>query len=356
MSKNITDITNWEKEYPFLNEVWEFHNKLNILMDKDEYNGKIFSMCHMILRDFGKDTGEYDSFCLKLLHNLGHYSDDEKSFIRSHDRCNILYNWIYNLKEKHKIPDEIINKCFDEYITISKVMKYMDACSYNSHNTFYEDPMNVTLLNIFESSIGTIINILNGEKSVINIPCRKFVCKNVQIYNDMYQKWCVNAREGNQRHENTCSKLKQFKYSYTHYFRSKLDNEAEIPSLDDIQNNYFTECQKYLQEQVLDTTLVTQDQPKYSSRNLPEGEKQSSPMSSTVSTTIGTMAGASSILALLYKFTSGRRWIHSGFGRQSGRINNDLYAEGLNELSFDGFQGEDMSSYNARYNIGYGSA
>ncbi|KMZ99306.1 hypothetical protein PVNG_02189 [Plasmodium vivax North Korean] len=271
----------------------------------------------MILEKFWKDTGEYNNFCLNLLNNLGHYSKNQELYIRSHYRCNILYNWIYNQKKKHGIQDEIINKCFEEYIKIGGVMKYNFACSYDTYNKLYEEPINMTLLNIFEYNMETIRNILNVEKDVNNISSRKFVCKAVQIYKDMYQKYCVKGEEGNQRHKNTCSELGNFKYSYANYFFSELGKEAEIPSLDDIQNKHLTECQKYLQVQALVPIAVPEVLPEYSSRNLPQDSKlaapesltipkgvnQSSPMSSTVSTALGTVAGASSMLALLYKVT-----------------------------------------------------
>ncbi|KMZ83429.1 hypothetical protein PVBG_05941 [Plasmodium vivax Brazil I] len=142
--------------------------------------------------------------------------------------------------------------------------------------------MKVTLLDIFESSMGTIKNILNSEMGKSNHLCRKYVCENVQIYKDMYQKYCVKKDEGNQRHENTCSKLQQFKYSYTYFFRNELNEESEIPSLDDIQNESLTECQQYLQEQALDRIVGPQVLPRYSSRTLPQDGNSDEPASITL--------------------------------------------------------------------------
>ncbi|SCO65492.1 Plasmodium vivax Vir protein, putative [Plasmodium vivax] len=79
-------------------------------------------------------------------------------------------------------------------------------------------------------------------------------------------------------------------------------------------------------------------------------------MSSTLSTAIGTMAGASSVLALLYKFSPGGNWIRSGFRGSRGRINDNLYVDRENYLFFNELQGENISSYDTRYNIGYGSS
>ncbi|KMZ88581.1 hypothetical protein PVBG_04790 [Plasmodium vivax Brazil I] len=106
----------------------------------------------MILSKIGKDIGAYNYFCSKLLKNLGLYSEKAKFYIRSHDRCNILYNWIYNFKEKHDIPDQIINDCFEEYIKIGQHMHYNYKCSYDTYNGLYEEPIKITLLDIFDNN------------------------------------------------------------------------------------------------------------------------------------------------------------------------------------------------------------
>ncbi|KMZ99318.1 hypothetical protein PVNG_02201 [Plasmodium vivax North Korean] len=267
----------------------------------------------MILENFGKDIGEYNNFCLKLLNNLGHYSENTISFIRSHDRCIILYNWIYNSKRKHNIPDEIINKCFEEYIIASKVMQYSDACSYDIYNSLYEDPMNMTLLDIFDSNTLKIKDTLMDPDESISTPCRKYVCECVKIYDAMNQKYCLKEADY-EKHENTCSRLKNFKNTYTWFFKDIQDLKDKIPSLDDIQNTYMRKCQKYVQEepvQPLDAeeqrtrSLLTKPEhkapPETKTLIQPEDENQGGLMSPTVSTAISTMAGASSFLALLYK-------------------------------------------------------
>ncbi|KMZ77256.1 hypothetical protein PVIIG_05209 [Plasmodium vivax India VII] len=257
----------------------------------------------MILNKNGKNRGSYNNFCTKLLKNLGHYSENPKSFIRSHYHCNILYNWIYNSKKKHTIPDEFINDCFEEYIRIGKAMDYKYSCSYDIHNRLYEEPMNMTILNIFESNMETIRHTLNDEKGVINFPCRKFVCKCVHIYKNMHENYCKNIDDGNKENTGTCSKLTEFYSTYRFFFLDNIVKKDEIPALDDDPNIYSNKCQIYLQEQASDTTAVSQDLPTSLTRTLPKGENQSSPMFSTVPTALGTVAGASSILALLYKVT-----------------------------------------------------
>ncbi|CAG9474596.1 unnamed protein product [Plasmodium vivax] len=370
MSDDILDIAKWKDEYPFLRNVWDIYNEYGSTVENNVKNHQIYSLCDIILKTSGNNMDEYTDFCTKLLRNLGHFSENLERFIRKYDSCDILYNWIYNSKKRKVIPDTIIHKGFEDYVKIGDVMKYNFSCSYDTYDSLYKEPINITLLNIFVSNMVTIRNTLNDETGVNYNPCRKFVCKSVKIYNDMYKKYCENAVEGYEKHTGTCSKLTEFYRTYKFYFLNNIVKNDQIPSLDDDQKIYSNKCQIYLQEQASDTTVVSQELSTSlsitlpqdrntaapASINFPEGENQSSPMSSTVSTALGTVAGTSSILALLYKFTPGRRWIHSVFGRESGRIDNNLYAEGPNELLFQGFESEDMSSYNARYNIGYGSS
>ncbi|KMZ77182.1 hypothetical protein PVIIG_06376, partial [Plasmodium vivax India VII] len=118
----------------------------------------------MISNKNQKSIGTYNSFCTKLLKNLGHISKNHKNTSKSHYHCNILYNWIYNSKKNHDISDDFINDCFEEHSRMGKTMHYNYSCDYNVHNMLYEEPMNMTLLNIFESNIETIGNTLNDEQ------------------------------------------------------------------------------------------------------------------------------------------------------------------------------------------------
>ncbi|SCO73013.1 Plasmodium vivax Vir protein, putative [Plasmodium vivax] len=72
-------------------------------------------------------------------------------------------------------------------------------------------------------------------------------------------------------------------------------------------------------------------------------------MKNNITTTIGTVAGASSVLAFMYKFTPTGRLLNARLRRSGGRINNNLYANEESELLFDGFANTDINSYNIGY-------
>ncbi|CAI7724170.1 Plasmodium vivax Vir protein, putative [Plasmodium vivax] len=362
MSKNITDIANWNEEYPFLKDVWNFYNKFDIITEQDTYDRKIHSSCYMILSEIDKYIEPYNSFCTKLLKNLGHYSKNQESFIRSHYRCNILYNWIYNSKKKHNISDEIINKFFDDYITISGVMKYGDACSYNLHNSFYEEPMKMTILDIFNNNMQNIINKLMGEHEKDKRSAQNFVCECVNLYKEIAKDHCTKITKMNYKREKTCEMLDSFKTSYMQFFYNTIVKNDNIPSLENVEEEYMSKCKNNQPITALastdgdsapqfarsTTTVRGNSDASRTTEGINEGDRANS-LSPTVSTALGTVAGASSLLALLYKFTPAKRLVHPGFGGNRRRINSNFYAEGPSELLFDGAEHSDFNSYNIGY-------
>ncbi|KMZ89722.1 hypothetical protein PVMG_04552 [Plasmodium vivax Mauritania I] len=255
------------------------------------------------------------NFCMKLLRNLGHYTAKSTYFNPDHDECNVLNYWIYNSVKKDSIPDDIIDKCFEDYYTHMGRMPLRPRCDNRSYNNKYKDPLNVIILDIFNYNMEIVKNIIDVGNDTPNYSLQRYICECVKLYHEMNRNYCNPSSKKDDESSNNCFLLNLLKQTYELYLSNKQNNNYKIPSLDDNQNKYLTECQKYLQEQTLDTTTVYHDLSIASSRTtsqdsipgasasltLPGGENQSSPMSSTVSTALGTVAGASSILALLYK-------------------------------------------------------
>ncbi|CAI7724173.1 PIR protein [Plasmodium vivax] len=369
MSNDITNIANWKDKYSFLSKVLKAYDEFDSIGDIYTNQHKYLPVCELIMSRISGNVMNHKNFCMKLLRNLGHYDADTNFFNPSYARCNILYNWIYNTIENSETANELIIKCFQDYIYIMSSLPSQYKCSYDAFNSLYLEPRKITILKIFDDNIGDIIDKLNEEHSSTHSPSKEFVCECVKIYRNIYNSYCAIRYPKEGKAKSTCDMLTTLKNIYDSYLLRDAALKNKIPSLDADDNEFSNKC--ISQAKGLEAVAFSPGHSEsFSQTREASGRNRASftplaqdsdentggSMSPSVSTALGTVAGASSILALLYKFTPGRRWIHSGFGRQSGRIDNNLYAEGPNELLFQGYESEDMSSYNARYNIGYGSA
>ncbi|SCO72995.1 Plasmodium vivax Vir protein, putative [Plasmodium vivax] len=314
---------------------------------------------------FGGKISKYKDTCMKLIRNLGFIKVDPLYFNYNYNRCNILYNWIYNSKKKDKITDDIIKNCYNDYVGAKETIKDNLKCIYHSYDDEYIAPENIMLLNVFDFHIDAARDTMNGVNNDLKLSCLKYICEFVNIYNKMNSKYCQGADPSDQKQRNTCQYLSTFKQKYNIFYNTLKEND-KIPYIDDGNTEYMNKC-KLDEKSPTFPAVVQDDKSQYShlGRDIQDGPypypsqptdskpDQKNSMSSTISTTVGTVAGASSVLALLYKFTPGRKWIHSGFGGRRARIGSNLYEEGASKLLYNGPEREDFSSYNQRYDIGY---
>ncbi|CAI7724294.1 Plasmodium vivax Vir protein, putative [Plasmodium vivax] len=379
MSDNKLDIEEWKRKYYFLEEFWRLYDNFDKDVEGDKY--KYDGVCTLIMRELGHSNEDYKNFCLKLVRNLGRYSDDNKFLRFTSDYCSYLNTWVYYSKNKYSIPDNIIVKCYQDYNEIARKGSVKTICPYYPYDDIYE-PINIIMLNLFEFNFHELISILNKETNVFIPPSQNFVCELVKIYNNMNSQLCAEKTGGDAKKIKTCEILENFYKTYMWYFFKNISNNNNIPSLDKGVVDYLAMCPKDklisrltsdvrgrlpvletlngIRIEDADEKLPYEGAKDYSrdftSSTEAGGENQVSPMSRTVSTAVGTVAGASSVLALLYKFSPKRRLLHSGIRGNRGRMNSNFYEDRPTELLFDGFQGEDMISYNTAYNVGYGSA
>ncbi|CAI7720809.1 hypothetical protein, conserved [Plasmodium vivax] len=316
MTDDILDITKWGKKYPFLKTVSEVYDEFNNNTYVDTNESSYDALCNIIINNAKGDVEKHNDICKKLMRNLGHLSVNRKDYELSSDRCNILFHWLYNFLDEDKITYGIIDKCFETYDEDRlKKGNNTKKCHYHKNSIFYE-PTKITLLDIFNDNMEIIKNILNGQNEESKIPYRKFVCECLKIYNHINETYCLKSSEQGQKKENTCLKLVLFSSSYNIFHKQLVEEDHKIPSLDGAKEEFLDKC---------------------------------SPVTSTVSTALGTVAGASSLLALLYKFSPGGNWIRSGLRGGRGRINSKVYAEGPSELLFNGMENNDFNSYSIGY-------
>ncbi|CAG9474701.1 unnamed protein product [Plasmodium vivax] len=366
MSDNILDIAKWEQDYPFLYTVWHTYNDFDKPVEGNKYTYE--AVCDPFMKSYGDGNDVYKSFCMKLVRNLGFYATGTEFFNPTFERCNILYSWLYNKSNNPKIPDSIISESFADYIYQMEQTVKNHKCSYDLYNNTYVEQMKINILNIFYDNMNIIKGILKGQDGSQKNSCLKFVCKCVKIYDLMHQRYCLKRELGNEKHRNTCSRLEKFKDTYIWFFQNEQDLKDKIPALDNIKNTYMSKCQKYVQEEreqlvggeerhALSPLTRFEDKKtdEHTSLEAPEDENQGSLMSPTVSTALSTVAGASSFLALLYKFSPAKKWIHSGLGGSRGRIHSNFNVDRERELLFDGLAHDNLNSYNIGYEAAYGS-
>ncbi|KMZ88566.1 hypothetical protein PVBG_04775 [Plasmodium vivax Brazil I] len=312
--KTFLNIIN--KIYPFFNNVLTMYDEFDSHVDGDINERNYDFMCDHIVKTSNGELKKHKNICIKLMRNLGHRSSNSKFLYPTHDRCNVLYNWIYNSINKHSIPRDVIVKCYDDYTTIKKVRHNENICPYYSYDDIYEEPINIIMLKIFESNVDILISTLNEEKNPFTSSCQKYVCELVKIYNDMYSKFCAKRTEWGAKREKTCDILNKFYDIYKLFFFVNLQNTNKIPSPENIENDYLVKCTSHKPQMGLTSegrtnpdTLIRMGMPATDEdsegkleENLPISlGNEGNSMKKSITTTIGTVAGASTILTLLYK-------------------------------------------------------
>ncbi|KMZ77031.1 hypothetical protein PVIIG_05228 [Plasmodium vivax India VII] len=316
MSYDILDLKKWENEYPFLNGVSELYDEFN----NDEYvetSEHLYDTLCFTIINYAKGNVEQNKYiCKKLMRNLKYFSLSSVYYEVSNDYCNILFHWLYNSLEEGKITYPIIDECFDTYNSHS-LMKgnTVKKCHYHKNSKFHE-PTKITLLDIFNDKTQIIkdtlkdVNVLNSNRG------RKYVCECVKIYKYMKEKYCDKGKSNEEDYKSTCIKLDNFRQSYDIFYNSQVGSIFEIPSLYDKDKEFLAKCPPDVQDKLLRLDEVdTQDAslgerppepdeypdgPLSGELRKPLGSGDNS-MKKSITTTIGTVAGASSLLALLYK-------------------------------------------------------
>ncbi|KMZ89687.1 hypothetical protein PVMG_04517 [Plasmodium vivax Mauritania I] len=288
----------------------EFDNSVAHDNNAHSYN----AFCHSIIDQSDENKEENKKFCSKLVRNLGCYATDTKFFNPSTERCNILYYWIYNSIKNKKISNNLVTLCFNDYIGHMTQMRQKPKCYYYHYEDNYNDPMKMIILEIFQYNMKDVNDIVAMEYKQPDFRVQKYICECVKIYKEMNRENCAKSNAANVKSNRTCEKLKTFKKTYENYLFATPHKNYNIPSLDKVEDDYLTMCQTdapklALAGQMAEAGSVLQPTTEYrdgkkdefSPPSLTTDENKGSSMSRTVSTAFGTVAGASSILALLYK-------------------------------------------------------
>ncbi|CAI7720810.1 PIR protein [Plasmodium vivax] len=331
MSDDNLNISQLKADYPFLNEIWNLYDNFDKSVGESGYNGVYRAICDNVTHKLGDDKERYYPFCLKLIRNLDPYCENQEVCILPSTRCNHVNNWLYNSKDKKNHNNKYINRdIFNLSGTIRPEIRNY-ACSYYSYDENYEDPINIIRLRIFGDNIDVIKSILEKKSDPNNSSAQGYLCKFVQLHKKMYRSYCSDKPAKNHKEERTCGELDTLKRSYDTFLLGKQDISDKVPSLDAKEPEPLHICPPDKSE------LLLQD------------DDHSGSSTSKIPATIGTMAGVSSVFALLYNLTPAGRWINTGLRGSGGRINNSLYTNGADDLILDGLEHNNFNSYNMGY-------
>ncbi|CAG9474538.1 unnamed protein product [Plasmodium vivax] len=368
MTDDILDIAKWKNNYPFLKNVSDIYDKYNSNEYDNEYKNTYDGLCYTIIDKvvYG-DAKKHKDICMKLMRNLKYFSLNSKDYKISNERCNILFHWLYGFLKEDKITYDIIDKCFENYDDYSSIKKNTKMkCLYFKDDKFIE-PTKITLLDIFNDNIDIIKDTLKDVNVSISNLARKYVCECVKIYKYMNDKYCDNGEGKNKNYKSTCLKLNQFKSIYNIFHSNLGELNTSVASVDDLDNEFSVKCPSAQPNMALtpekaknrEATLGMGTIPAAGDYDAPLVEELRAPpeivdssMKKNITTTIGTLAGASSVLALLYRFTPAGRFVNPRLRRMGGRTNNNFYSDRESELLFDEFAQGNINTYN----IGYDAA
>ncbi|SCA60375.1 VIR protein [Plasmodium vivax] len=335
MTGDTYDIVKWKTEYPFLNEIWKFYDNLDETLSETD-NGAYSRACENV-SIYGEDRlNEQKNTCKRLFRNTFLLSDGGYSTEDFNKYCDILYIWLYFEIEKNNLNAQIINQIFQGSINAAQQKsRNQISCPYVSYHEILHEPEKLMKLSTFNKNAEKFQSVLMNKNDSSDCSCQKYVFDCVNIYNDMYGKYCSD--EHSKYNTQLCEIAKQFGTLYTGYlFNKRNDISYELKPLSSTTTNHVVNCQTNIASVISTST----------------GERSSSVTSKTLNTALGTMAGIPPFLALIYKFTPVGTWFRSQ-NRKNISVFKNLDEDIEKELYYPRPENENINSSHARYNVAY---
>ncbi|GAB69638.1 hypothetical protein PCYB_003870 [Plasmodium cynomolgi strain B] len=285
------------KNDPFLKDIWDNYKLDNYLNGKD--GPLILPLCSSFHRSLDNFATEKIDICTKLLRNL---KVENNRDIASEDDvskyCYYIFYWLYYKMKVDNIPYDIIHNILDESNKIIKREKdtFLDCSSYMLKDSLIE-PEDLVMLRIFTNKIDVTKEILKNRCESKICYCQKFIKPFVDSYRYMNGLCPYGRITGTNM--STCLAVKSFK---THY-EEELSEEKEKYKLPVLSSS--TDKNIIIEECISETNgneLKSLNGDQFvSSTSFPVPATLTEPAGKTISTALGTIAGVSSVLALLHK-------------------------------------------------------
>ncbi|CAI7724135.1 hypothetical protein, conserved [Plasmodium vivax] len=326
------DIKEIQEKYPFLDNLLSAYRAFE---EESEIKDELSSFYETEVTDVQGKKKMYRDILLKLLKNLQHIANNGYNRSQAHEYCTYLYHWLYLNTKEYNDVDLLISIILDD----SKAEKHpikKNMCPYNLYNKQKAifKLNDLVKLSYFKFNYENIKEILKKREHDNYCHCQKYLEECVNTYRTANASHCSNSQK--QHNEELCSELTQFNVHYS-YLTSDLTIKEKIPNI-------------YTGEREIELLDCPSEE---ETSKLRSGVGPSSdadvPGVKTLPTALGTIAGATSVLALLYKFTPAGTFLHARIRGGEGRINNSDYADDVNKSVLGG----GGRNYDNSYNIGY---
>ncbi|SBT84784.1 PIR protein [Plasmodium ovale] len=249
--------------------------------------------------------------------------------------CTYLNMWLYYKEKIHKIPEELIKKIFRIADELIQHLEYHSECKYDESHKNHQEPYKIMLLNIFLDNIDAIEEIMQKDKDSKQVNCLNFVKKCLSIYNNIKTRYCL-GEEKDHTFKATCEEIKTFEKTYESTFSNESPLNEKMPSITH-------------SDPILPDRVTSEYQARVSMTDADDNTVI--PGSDHASTIGGTVAGMSSFLLLMYKFTPFGRWLRSRINGTG--MSNNLDEEEINHMYLNAYENDSMYSDDMGYNMGY---
>ncbi|SCO72996.1 VIR protein [Plasmodium vivax] len=338
------EIGELKSKCSFLKDIWSVYDMFIQNVYGSEYN-EILISCDRGLLFQNPNMNEYKNMCKQLSRNMLLLASNSNYGGSNFSKyCDILYIWMYYEIKKKMLSNSTIEKIFQNSDKMITTKLHKTSCSYFSFNEKLQEPENLIKLRIFEHNTSTFQNILNNISNPNNCSCLKYVYDCINTYNNMNNRFCATDDHENITYKDTCGILKNFKTSYSKFFRNVNGVIYELPLLSDTTNAAHTPT-------VIDAPSCLSIRQKvelnFSGDDQSSGSKQIS-----ISTALSTMVGIPPFLALIYKFTSVGTWF-----RTTNRKVTDVFKNVDEEIEKKIYpprhENATINSAQERYNVAY---
>ncbi|SCA81954.1 hypothetical protein, conserved, partial [Plasmodium vivax] len=270
--------------YKFLGEIYKLYDDLDQSVVENHPNKDIINLCDNY-DTFNVTFNQHQkSICKKILRNL--FLCNSSNTDNFTNCCSNIYVWLNFELNKSKIANYIIENIFKLPKSRGNVGSIY-YCPYFSFHDNMHNPENLMKLRIFNDNIDTFQNMLKDVQKSNDCSLKIFVYKCIEIYRDMYPKYCSNGKDREKKNKNSCEIINNFNTLYSSYINKENGTIHNFPELSSTTiTNVIDGCSSH--EYTGDSTFG-------------ESPQTGTSLTQNISRAFGAMAGIPPFLALIYK-------------------------------------------------------